>query len=582
MRLSRVLGLFAGCALLASCATRMADSATGSTAGPAPAPPPPTLAADTSPFGLFLAGRTARDEGHLGAAADFLSRAAEADGEVAYLRADAFHAALEAGDVAGATTLIPAGADASPADVRLGALVRGVELFAEGDDKKAYAIFASPDQAFPFREAALLLAPYAAAGAGDAAHAVQRPALGGQPLAQFSGDLDQADVSERLGRLREAEAEYQSLLRQSDPGGVTTLAYGAFLERRGRAAEAKALYQAAFARNPDDADLAAASARVQNRGRAPALGSLRQGASRALILPAAGLIAQKQQGLALIDLRLALRLDPNDDEAWLLVGDLLSPGDIEAGRAAYQHIGAGSEQYVPARDKLAASYQEAGDHDRALAVAKQTVLDDPQSRDAQVTLANLLRDDAEYADSAAVLTKLIDRPGAKPDWRLYFLRASAYDEIGDAKKTEADLQVALKLEPDQPELLNFQGYFWIDRGERLEEALAMVQRAVSAEPESGAMVDSLGWAYYRLGDFKSAVERLQDAVTLDPSIPEVNDHLGDAYWRIGRKTEAVFQWRRALSLGPDAKLKSRVEQKLASPLGPDAPAGPPPAETKTP
>ena len=110
----------------------------------------------------------------------------------------------------------------------------------------------------------------------------------------------------------------------------------------------------------------------------------------------------------------------------------------------------------------------------------------------------------------------------------------------------------------------------------------MVQRAVSAEPESGAMVDSLGWAYYRLGDFKSAVDRLQEAVTLDPSIPEVNDHLGDAYWRIGRKTEAVFQWRRALSLGPDAKLKARVEQKLISPLGPDAPAGPPPAETKTP
>jgi len=258
--------------MLAACATRTPGAATTPPAGPTIAPPP-ALAADTSPFGLFLAGRTARDEGHLGAAADFLSRAAEAEGGSAYLRADAFHAALEAGDVAGATALIPQGADASPADVRLGALVRGVEVFAEGDGKRAYAIFVSPDQAFPFRAAALLLAPYAAAGAGDAAHALERPALGGEPLAQFSGDLDQAELSERLGRLKEAEAEYQSLLRQSDPGGVTTLAYGAYLERRGKAGEAKALYQAALARNLDDADLVAALGRVHDHGRAPALGS---------------------------------------------------------------------------------------------------------------------------------------------------------------------------------------------------------------------------------------------------------------------------------------------------------------------
>jgi Flp pilus assembly protein TadD len=125
--------------------------------------------------------------------------------------------------------------------------------------------------------------------------------------------------------------------------------------------------------------------------------------------------------------------------------------------------------------------------------------------------------------------------------------------------------------------LNFQGYFWIERGEHLKEGLAMIQRAVSAEPQSGEIIDSLGWAYYRLGDYKDAVEKLETAVTLDPGIAEVNDHLGDAYWRVGRKTEAAFQWRRVLSVGPDAKLKASVERKLASPLGPDAPAVQPPA-----
>ena len=155
-------------------------------------------------------------------------------------------------------------------------------------------------------------------------------------------------------------------------------------------------------------------------------------------------------------------------------------------------------------------------------------------------------------------------------------------EAGDAEKAEADLQAALKLDPDEPELLNFQGYFWIDRGEHLKDAVAMVQKAVDAEPQSGEMVDSLGWGYYKLGDFPKAVSQLESAVALEPAIPEVNDHLGDAYWRVGRKTEATFQWRRALSLAPDDKLKARDEAKLASPLGPDAPAGPPVAPTATP
>ena len=93
----------------------------------------------------------------------------------------------------------------------------------------------------------------------------------------------------------------------------------------------------------------------------------------------------------------------------------------------------------------------------------------------------------------------------------------------------------------------------------------------SAEPQSGAIIDSVGWGYYRLGDYKTAVDRLEEAVSLEPADADVNNHLGDAYWRAGRKTEAVFQWRRVLTLQPDDDLKAKVEAKLASPLGPDAP-----------
>jgi Flp pilus assembly protein TadD len=139
-------------------------------------------------------------------------------------------------------------------------------------------------------------------------------------------------------------------------------------------------------------------------------------------------------------------------------------------------------------------------------------------------------------------------------------------------EAEADLKAALALKPEEPELLNYLGYSWIDRGERLPEAMAMVEKAVAANPKSGAMIDSLGWAHYRLADYKKAVEFLEQAVELDAGDPEINNHLGDAYWRVGRRDEAQFQWRRVLTLDPDAKIKADAAGKLASGLGPKGPA----------
>jgi Flp pilus assembly protein TadD len=195
----------------------------------------------------------------------------------------------------------------------------------------------------------------------------------------------------------------------------------------------------------------------------------------------------------------------------------------------------------------------------------------PTDREAGVTLADLLRADERYDDSAKVLDGLI--AAGAPDWRLLYMRAVDNQETGRWDAAEADLQRALKIRPDDPELLNFLGYTWIDRGEKLTQALAMVRKAVDLDPHSGAMIDSLGWGYYRLGDYQSAVDNLETAVTLEPADPDVNNHLGDAYWRVGRKLEARFQWTRVLSLDPSAKLKAEVEGKLKSGLeGPDAPA----------
>jgi tetratricopeptide (TPR) repeat protein len=572
MALRRLLILCLCGVSLAGCATQHAAPTPTIAAENAPAAPDPAA----SPYGLYLAGQAAQDEGHLSAAAVYLGRAAAGVDQPAFIRDQAFNAALRAGDVAAASTLAPTADDPNISDRHLGAVVRGVEALAEGRAKDSYALLSGTDAGFPHRGIAQLLAPFAAAEAGDAAHALARPDLDGDGIGQFVADLDRAQLDERLGKQDDAEAAYKALLDAGDQSGLITVSYGAFLERRGRWTQAQALYRDRLAHDGGNETIAEVLARAQKHGRPPPLPAVRQGASEAMLIPSAGLIAQKQNVYALDYLRLALRLDPANNEAWILVGDLLAPADPEAARAAYAAVASSSDRYIAARDKLAWTYQTGGDHEAALKISRETVAGAPASREAAGTLADLLRDDDQYTESAQVLTKLIESAGPTPDWRLYYLRASAYEELGETDKTEADLASALKLNPDEPELLNFQAYYWIDRGVRLKEALAMVQKAAEAEPQSGEIIDSLGWAYYRLGEFPTAVEKLEQAVTLQPGIAEVNDHLGDAYWRVGRKTEAQFQWRRVLSLNPNDRLRARAAAKLESPLGPDVTATPSP------
>jgi Flp pilus assembly protein TadD len=187
-------------------------------------------------------------------------------------------------------------------------------------------------------------------------------------------------------------------------------------------------------------------------------------------------------------------------------------------------------------------------------------------RDALLTYADLLRANERFAESDSTITRVIAMDGDKADWRLFYMRGIARDRAGDWTGAEADLQKALAAQPDEPELLNYLGYAWIDRGQNLGVALEMVQRAVSANPRNGAMIDSLGWAYFRMGDYRNAVDFLERAVTLEPADPDINDHLGDAYWMVGRQIEARFQWTRVLQLNPEPAMKARAEAKLANGL----------------
>jgi len=559
MRLSLLLTAAAPLVLLSACATAPAAGGSGHTG---------EIAANVSPYGMFLAGESALNSGKSSDAARFFDQARLETGD-ALITERAFTSALLAGDIQKAAALAPTGDDATEASKRLGKLVVAVEALAEGRGKDAKLLLANDSIAFPHKSAAALLAPWAAAEAGDVEGSLVRPQVRGDRLVDYFGQLGQATLFERAKRYDEAETDFKATVQVPTPTEMGVLAYGGFLERRGRKLDALALYDAQLTREPDSIAVKAAKARAEAGKPPPPMPTLKQGAAEALIAPSATMIAAKQTQLALAYLRLVIRLDPERDEAWVMIGDLMQgAGDTEAARLAYGHPKPGSPEFSTAQAKLAWTYQIADDKETALKLARAAAASGGQ--DARVTLADLLRSNEQYAEAAQVLTGLIAEQKT-PDWRLLYSRGVAYERLNRWPEAQADLQAALKLRPDEPELLNYLGYSWIDRGEHLAEARKMIEKAVAADPRSGAMVDSLGWAFYRMGDYKQAVEKLEQAVELEAGDPEINNHLGDAYWKVGRKDEAQFQWRRVLTLKPDAKIKASAEAKLASGLGPDGP-----------
>ena len=564
--LARVLAGLLASASLAACASGPAPQLRGLQTGSVDAAP----ADDASVYGLYLAGEAALDDGVPGVAAQYLGEASRRAPDTGALKERAFAAALLAGEVRRAAALAPQSGQSDAAAYALGQLTLAVVELSDGRGKAAYQRLSASSMGEHWAAAALLR-PWAAAAAGDWAAATSASDAGQDRAVEAFAQLNHALLLERAGKLDGAEEAFAS---QAGRSGVFTLAYGGFLERRGRGPEALALYDKALAKDPTDPAFSAARARVVAHAPGPPLPSLRTGAAEALVGPAALLLAQKQPDAGLAYLRLALTLDPELSESWVLVGDALeTQHDPDGARSAYAHVRSASPEYTTAQGRLALDLQEQGRKEEALSTAKALAAaraDDPHTL---LVLADLYRDDAQYPQAVQTIDRIMTQvgPATTAEWRLFYLRGAALEREGRWPQAQADLQHALVLKPDDPEVLNYLGFAWADRGERLDEALHLLERANALAPDSGAFIDSLGWAHYRLGRYQQAVNELEHAASLDPADPDINSHLGDAYWRSGRQLEAQYQWRRVLTLDPDASTRVAIQARLASGLpGPAA------------
>jgi tetratricopeptide (TPR) repeat protein len=271
------------------------------------------------------------------------------------------------------------------------------------------------------------------------------------------------------------------------------------------------------------------------------------------------------QQTVLILLQLGLQLRPDLSEARLLLSDVIDTGSNAAvAMAPLAAIGPSDPLYPLAAMREAVLLARLGQSQAARQKLQDLAAAYPTSAEPLLALGDLLRDQSDYLDAAAAYTKALALlpSGSPAAWLVYYDRGMSYDQGGDWAKAQPDLEQALKLSPGQPYVLNYLGYSWAVKRQNMPEARRMIEQALQAVPNDGAIIDSLGYVMLQQGQATQAVTTLTKAVNLEPDDPTINAHLGDAYAAAGDHLQAIFQWRRALQLGPDPDLASELLAKL--------------------
>ena len=277
-------------------------------------------------------------------------------------------------------------------------------------------------------------------------------------------------------------------------------------------------------------------------------------------------VRQQSDEVALVYGRIASLLDPGLDLPLLLVGTILE--DRERHHEAIvtlEQIGDDSSYDWDARLAIADNLIDLERDAEAIELLEAMAAERPDSTDPLVKIGYMMRADKEYLEEVEIYNRAIGRIEGDPQrrhWLLYYNRGIAYERSKQWPSAEADFLKALDLKPDDPFVLNYLGYSWVEQGHNIALAKEMIRKAVDQRQGDGYIVDSLGWVLFRIGQYEEAVGHLERAVQLRPQDPVINDHLGDAYWQVGRRNEARFQWDRALNLDPEEHLIPTIREKL--------------------
>jgi tetratricopeptide (TPR) repeat protein len=519
--------------------------------------------------GAYLAGLTAFEQRDMKSAADLLPRALGKDYGNAVLAQKTLVALMSVGRIEEAIDLAKQMKNAGVQSTLVILVLVQAEA-REGNYKQALTASRDlPDDRL-MQVAAPMLRAWLAMGAKDEKAAVAEL----DPLQKIDGAamlwrMQTALLADYAGNGKKAAADLLAAIDASVniPAQLAEF-YVTVTLRDGDEKAARAMVeryrQQAEARGEDVAG-AMEHQLTQPKPKGPLIPDVKRGLAIAYSQIAMELMADDYNGDALWLTRLALDLDPKLDIAALASGDLQrQAGHLDDAIAAYNQVPKGSIYRRPAQLSVAECLRRQEKFDDAERLLRELMNEDKTDISAAQQLGQLLRSNKKFEDAAKVYTVAIDRLGKlePEDWQLFYYRGISYERAKQWPSAESDFKKALELSPDEPYVLNYLAYTWVERRENLDQAFKMLEKAVSQRPEEGFIIDSLGWAHYMLGRYPQAVTELERAVSLAPTDPVLNDHLGDAYWMVGRHQEARFQWTRALSFDPEPDLAPKLQQKL--------------------
>lgn len=340
----------------------------------------------------------------------------------------------------------------------------------------------------------------------------------------------------------------------------------ALLQRMGRADEARTFFNANFSVGSSP-ESAAILRNLNNNGLVVSglPSTVSQAMSEIFFTLALFIQEQVDPSATLVYARIAEALNPQSAEIKLFVAGVLEELDQhKLALRVYEEIDANDPKYYTTQIAKARAMRRSDRVDDGIDVLNNLASVYPDVPIAHATLGDFLRRQERYDEALPAYNAAISMYEAQNNvrWQLYYARGITHERLETWSDADEDFRRALSLNPEQASVLNYLGYSLLERGEKLDEAMDMITKAVSIEPNSGYIVDSLGWGKFRLGQYEASVPDLERAAELMATDPIVNDHLGDAYWAVGRKNEARFQWRRALSFNPEEIEETRIKRKL--------------------
>lgn len=527
-----------------------------------------------SPTGSYIAGTAALNNMDASAAARLFMQAAEIDWDNPYYTGRAFLAYLLAGRISDAATIAQHLVDIDPQN-ELARLALGVVAVKQRRYASAIQELGRvPDQSLIGITAGILNG-WAHVGNGNLAAAeaaMDRLSEGGFEEFLVFHRAIMADLGgNRADAVRFAREAYEF-----DPYVPRIAeAYVRILANAGQYEDAQAVLDMLNEEGVGHPLLDVLAEPVAN-GRRPGLfaPNVQAGAAEVLHGLGSAIARDGSAELGAIFLQLALYLDPDAGIVAMTLGELLAgAGRYDESTEAYARVGSGSPLHANALVRQAENLDLSERREEAIPRLRNIIVSHPDNIEALGTLGDILRYDEQWVEAAEIYSRLISHiDGDRPrDWRYFYVRGIAHERSNQWEKAEADFLKALELNPEQPYVLNYLGYSWVDQGLNLDEALEMIDRAIAMMPRDGYIIDSLGWAYYKLGRVDEAIVELERALRFLPNDPEINDHLGDAYWVAGREREAMFQWRIAIDVDETGTVTERAAPKLIGGLDPNAP-----------